>query len=327
MTSSNQKIFYPIINTKMKKLIYIIFVLSLVPSIYAQQTFELPHNYNDQFLRNPAATGLWNAMEVSAFYSKSFTNIERAPTVFFGALQYPLPGQNAAFGVAFTNESASLLSHSGLSGTFAYKLRGLAKKDDYLSLGIGTHLDFVRFNGLEAIVSNENDPNLGGSESGFGINFQAGFLYSSSDNIGQRNSDDLIFQVGAGASRLKRSVNIRSIYTFKDEMQLNAFGALILAQSNAMVIQSYLEALYETNGEFNLTLGGRATFAESFIAGISVDNQVAIGVELGFKMKAFGDGRSSVIVNFSVPFSEINNYANPGVGISYRHTFDLSGSW
>ena len=311
----------------MKKILYILFGLCLSSQIFAQQTFELPHNYNNQFLRNPAATGLWNAMEISAFYSKSFTNVDRAPTVFFGALQYPIAGQNAAFGVSFMNEKASLLSQSGLTGTFAYKLRGLAGKDDYLSLGIGTNLSFVRFNGLEAIVSNENDPNLGGTESGFGINFQAGFLYSSSDNIGERGSDDLIFQIGAGAARLKRSVNIRSIYTYRDEMQLNAFGSLIFSQSDDLVLRSYVEALYETNGNLNLTLGGRATFAQSFIAGVAIDNQVSLGIEVGYKLKAFGDGLSSVIVNFNVPFGEINNFANPGVGISYHHAFDLSGSW
>ncbi len=303
------------------------FVVLSFSAIFGQQSIEIPHNYNNQFLRNPAATGLWEDLEVSAFYTKAFTNIDNAPTTFFGAVQYPVPGQNAAFGVSLISEKASLLSTISLAGTFAYKLRGLLSNDDFLSMGIGMNLNYLGFDGSKAIVVDGNEPNLVGSESGFGINFQMGVLYSSSDNINKRGSDDFIYQIGTGLARVSRSVNIRSRYSFQEQTHLNGLLSIIYSTDASLIIRSYLEALYETSGQLNLTLGGRASLGESVILGGSFDSHLALGIEIGYRLKTFGDGYSTVVANFNIPFGQVSDFVNPGLGLSFHHSFDLNGGW
>lgn len=312
----------------MKNILYTLCFIALsAGTMCGQQSIEIPHNYNNQFLRNPAATGIWDELEVSAFYTKAFSNVDNAPTTFFGAMQYPVAGQNGAFGLSLISEKASLLSSTSLAATYAYKLRGLLNKDDFLSMGLGMNLNYFGFDGTRAIVVDGNEPNLGGQENGFGINFQAGVLYSTSNNINKRGGDDFIYQIGIGMARLDRSVNIRSLYTLQEQTQLNGFASVIYSADASLKIQSYIETLYETSGQLNMTLGGRATLAESIIIGASFDSHLALGVEIGYRMKAFGDVYSSVVANFNVPFGQVNDFVNPGIGLSYHHAFDLNGGW
>ncbi|MEE9437611.1 MAG: PorP/SprF family type IX secretion system membrane protein [Saprospiraceae bacterium] len=303
----------------------LIIIFVFASSTNAQQSIKLPHNFDNQFLRNPAATGLWNSLEVSGFYTKAFSNVDNAPTTLMGAVQYPISKQSGSFGVSIISEKASLLSNTSITGTYAYKLRGLFGNSDFLSLGMGTNLTYLGFNGTEAIVSDVDEPNLGGVESGFGINFQAGIFYSSSDNVGLRNSDDLIIQAGVGTSRINRAINIKSVYSYNEVMLINGYLGMIFSQDASLVINSYLESVYESSGQLNLTIGGRSTFSEAFIIGASFDSQLAMGIELGYKLKAFSDGLSSVIININVPFNDVSEYINPGVGISYHHKFDIVG--
>ena len=40
--------------------------------------------------------------------------------------------------------------------------------------------------------------------------------------------------------------------------------------------------------------------------------------------KSVDDNISSAIINFNIPFNDISDYINPGVGIRLRHQIDLS---
>ena len=177
----------------MKFIYQLIIILFAIDGATAQQSFEIPHNYNNQFLNNPAATGVWEKLDISAFYSNTFSNVENSPTIIVASAQYAAPKQNAAFGFNLNTEKAGLLHNTSISGSFAYKLRGLATKNDFLSLGLGIRANSLNFDGSNAIVSQLGEPNLGGSESGFGVNFSFGAFYTSSSiELGLRDSEDLI---------------------------------------------------------------------------------------------------------------------------------------
>lgn len=311
------------------KNIYLVIILTFSASaIFAQQSFEIPHNYDNQFINNPAATGIWERLDLSTFYSKTFTNVENAPTIIFGTAQYAVPNQNAAFGLNVFSEKAGLLRNTGVNGTFAYKLRAIANRKDFLSLGIGMRVSSIRFAGSEAIVSQVGEPNLGGDDTGFGINFQAGVFYSSSsEKIGYRGSDDVIFQGGVSISQVGRKTNFGTVYDFQEEYIMNGFISTIFAQNSEFILQSYLESTYGSSGGLNLVGGGRATLNEAIIIGASLDSHLALGLEFGFNFKSVNDNISTAIVNFNLPFNDISNYVNPGVGIMLKHQVDLSTGW
>ena len=313
----------------MKYILSLIFLLFVTTHTVAQQSFEIPHNYSNQFLNNPAATGVWEKLDISAFYSKTFTNVDKAPTILFGAVQYALPKQNAAFGVSINSETASLLSNTSVLGTFAYKLKGIANRNDFISLGIGLRVSSINFSGSDAIVSQLGEPNLGGDESGFGINFSAGAFYSSSSaEIEYRGSDDFIYQGGLSVSKIGQKTNFQNVNSFVDEYVINGFVSTIFAQHADFVVQSYAEAIYGSNSSLNVIGGVRTTLNNTVIIGGSLDANLALGIEFGFSLKSTNKSNvSSAIINFNIPFNDIAEYVNPGVGLSLRHLIDLSTGW
>jgi len=301
-----------------------IFVALGLNVISAQQGFQISHNYNNQFVQNPAATAIWDKTEISAYYSRAFNNVPNAPTDMFAGIQYAIPGQNAAVGASIISQSAGLTTLNNLSGSFSYKLKKLANRDDYLSFGLGLKINQLKIRGTEAIVIDNEDPNYGGIESGIGINFQGGVFYSSSNKIGGRNSADYIFQFGAGVNSIDRVNNLNSIYTYDEDLQINAFASMIMAGNLDMIVRGYVESILLNKDQLNLTLGLRSTFSESFIAGASFDKFKNLGLELGYIFSASSTGTTNATVQFGIPFNETRTFVQPGVGVSFLHTLENS---
>lgn len=317
---------YIILNYTIMKALTTTIIAFVALTISAQQSSILPHNYSDQFVYNPAATSLWGGTDVSGYYNQAFSNVSNAPTVLFAGMQYGLPGQSAAVGGYLLSESASLLSQNTLAGTFSYKLRGIG--DGYLSLGMGATLSMYNFNGNDALVIDQADPNLGGQESGMGINFQSGLVYSSAEQQSGRNAAPVIWQAGIGAARLNKGINIRQLYEYEQEMLLSAFASTIVDTGSDIVIKGYVQAQYEALRDMYVVAGGRTLISDSFLAGASVDTELNVGLQFGVLLKPRGGNSTSTLAaNFNLPFGPVATIANPGVGITFQHQIDEASGW
>jgi len=301
-------------------------ILIIAASITAQQSIDLPHNYDNQFINNAGATALHGGTEVSGYYNRSFNNVDNAPTTFMAGLQYELPEQSASIGGYLISEKASLLSQNTIAGTFAYKLRGIG--EGYISMGIGMNLSMYSFDGNDALVIHQADPNLGNNESGMGINFQAGAVYSTAEKVGGRNGSPIMVQLGVGAARLNRGINIKSLYQYNEEMLITGFASLLYSQGKELVFRAFVESQYEAFSQLNLNLGGRAVINETFLAGASIDNDLNLGVQLGIMLATAGsDAMSTLAFNFNLPMGDIVSYTNPGIGITLHHQIETASGW
>jgi len=256
----------------LKNTLSIIILVFVLPNlVVAQQNDDYKFNYENMFLRNPAALTSFDYLGSSVYYLKQFSGIENAPQDMFASFQSPIPYQNISVGIAIGSDRAGLLYQNKINLSASYKLNSVLRSSDYLA--IGTSFDITQFGikGDKIEVVNGNDPlSVLGLERALGFNVGAGVFYSSARSINYR-SKSKVFQAGLSALQaIPQKANFQNI-SYDENLYLNGVFLMIAPFGENSYWQPMLEVLYENSKLINLNLGARISFNNSFLVNYSFD--------------------------------------------------------
>jgi type IX secretion system PorP/SprF family membrane protein len=290
--------------------------------IYCQQNDELRFNFDNQYLRNPAAISIWNQTEIGLYYQNNFTAISNAPSTMFAGVQYAIPNQNVGVGLAVYNESAGVLSNTNFNLSSAYKILDLFNNGDYLSGGINLNFTRIGINGDKIRANNPLDPLIAsGLENAFSTNVGFGLFYNTLRVMDKRRPKPS-FQFGFSALKtLPQNVNLESL-SYSEQLYMNALIGNTLSLAEEMSLRSMLELQYENSVLINGMISSQLIIQNQVTIGLSFDKFNTVGFHLGYIIKnLFGDNSELALsANGNLPLGEIDNYINSGIafGMQYR---------
>jgi len=308
----------------MKNIILFLIIFFNITIVQAQQTDEMRFNFDNQFLRNPAALCAWNQTELGLYYQNNFTAISNAPVNMFAGLQFAVPNQNVSVGLAVYNENAGVINNTSINLSSSYKILNMFNNGDYLAGGIGVTFNRVGVNGDKIKATNTNDPLIAnGFESAFGTNLGFGVFYSSLRSMDPRSRRSS-FQFGlSGLKALPQNVNLTSL-SYKEQFYFGGLAAAIIPLSKDMSWRSQLELQYEGGKLFNGILSTEMRFVNLVHVGVSYDKFNTIGFLVGLTLSDLlvSDTELAFVVNGNMPLGELDTYVNPGIafGLQYRFT-------
>jgi len=303
--------------------IYIVLFCFLISSnIYSQQNDEIRFNFDNQYLRNPAAVSIWNQTEIGLYYQNNFTAISNAPSNMFAGVQYAIPNQNVGVGLAIYNESAGIISNTTINLSSAYKILDILKKGDYLSGGINLSFTRIGISGDKIRANNLFDPLIAsGFENAMSTNIGFGFYYNTLRVLDSRRPKPS-FQFGfSGIKALPQNVNLESL-SYKEQFYMNALVGNIIPLADELSLRSLLEFQYEGKNLVNGLVSTQLIIQKQISLGVSFDKFNTLGFQLGYILQnLFGDDTELALsANGNLPLGEIDNYINSGIafGIQYR---------
>lgn len=158
--------------------IIILIAMALVPSeVRAQYDAYFSHYFDMQTSYNPAATGLFNKLNITASYAMSMVGYEHSPQTAYISADMPFNALNTrnGVGVSFMNDSKGLFSRQQINAQYSYQRKF---GDGRLATGIQAGLLSESFDGSKLDVE-EDDPALSKSNiKGNAIDFAFGLHYS-----------------------------------------------------------------------------------------------------------------------------------------------------
>ncbi len=193
-----------------------ILLLSTI-GIKAQQNTNFNTYSYDLMQVNVAAMGS-SAFQANLNYRTQAIKLNNAPTLY-QLNAYMRLGDKQAVGIKVYQSSVHLTAFNNITGVYSYKLK--LNKEAYLNFGLGVSYYQVRFNAQDAIVTDEDDPNLENDGTALRSNnfdaevgtefkwkeFKAGLavnhLYNTDNNLGNISTNT------------PREVNFYASYNFK----------------------------------------------------------------------------------------------------------------
>jgi type IX secretion system PorP/SprF family membrane protein len=301
-------------------IIFFIFFAAVLPG-WAQQSDELRFNYENQYLRNPAALTIWNTLDAGAYYQQNFSAITNPPVTMFAGLQYPIPYQNFSVGGALYAEQAGVLRHLNINISTSYKLLDIFNHADYLALGASANFSELGVKGNEIIVTQSGDPLvIDDLEKANGINLGFGIFYNSMRVLDERRPSPG-FQIGiSGMKAVPQNINLPSI-SFQEKFYLFGVVAARLPVMDGLVIRPMVEVQYENKVLINGIAHLQLVYNDAFLVGASFDKFNALGFQFGYSFNNISPGTSSysVVVNTTIPLGQIDHFINNGIGIGFQY--------
>jgi type IX secretion system PorP/SprF family membrane protein len=305
----------------MKAFIIIIGFVFCSHWIHAQQNEEIRFNFDNQYLRNPAALSMWNTLDIGAYYQKNFSAIDRAPTLMFAGIQYPVPYQNFTIGGAVQREEAGLISSLNLNLSSSYKLLNVLNKADYLALGVDFHFTQIGINHADIIATDPGDVLIGDDiEKAMSVNVGFGVYYNSWRLLNKRHPKASV-QLGLSAIKaVPQNVNLQSL-SYGENLYVTGLVSARLPLTSLLVLRPMVDLMYENSALLNGIAHLQLLYDETFFVGASFDKFNALGFQLGFSLNSAGPGNSSYIItiNTSIPVGQLDQYINNGVGIGLQY--------
>ena len=304
----------------MKNIIAI--MIAFIPVLLnAQQNDEIRFNFENQFIRNPAAVSVWNTLDAGIYYQQNFSAITNPPVTMFAGLQYPLPFQNFSIGAGYYSESAGVLRHLNVNISSSYKLLNLFNNSDYLSLGAGVNFSELGVKGSEIIVTDGGDPlAIDELEKANSINVGFGLFYNSMRVLDERHPSTSI-QIGlSGMKAVPQSINLPSL-SYEENFYLFGMISARIPVGNGLVVRPMIETQFENRVLINGIGHLMVVYNDQFMIGASFDKLNAFGFQFGYSFNNISPGTSSysITVNTTIPLGQIDQFINNGIGIGFQY--------
>lgn len=139
------------------KLLLLIAVSAISPSIKAQLNPLAAQYYTNQYLINPAFAGSGQGLKLNGAYRKLWDNVDGAPLVQSLTADYGFA--KLGIGLTVNNESEGLQRQTRVVGSYAYHLK-LSEDNDQLHFGVSLGFMNQRLENAN-INGNPNDPMVG----------------------------------------------------------------------------------------------------------------------------------------------------------------------
>jgi type IX secretion system PorP/SprF family membrane protein len=139
----------------MKTKLYIVILLAITATSYAQQNAQYNQYIFNELVINPAYAGskeLWN---INGIYSSQWTGLNGAPATQTISIDGPVTPK-IGLGVHLINDHIGAQSQQGIFGSYAYRIR-LDEKYK-LSLGLAVGASYFTLDGTQLTSENTDDP-------------------------------------------------------------------------------------------------------------------------------------------------------------------------
>ncbi len=164
----------------MRKYIFLVFVILWGKSIWGQEHFITNLYVYDLFLMNPATAGGDKSCNlVNAYYQKQWFGMQDSPSTQLLSYQFGINNQLGS-GTYVYNDKNGYTSQIGLQQSFSYEIKLLDNRRQRSTFQFGLSLNVEQSKIDQTNFINDSqlyDPIIsGGSESGWGVNANAGFM-------------------------------------------------------------------------------------------------------------------------------------------------------
>ena len=160
--------------------IIILIAMALVPTkVRAQYDVYFSHYFDMQTSYNPAASGLFDKLNITASYAMSMVGFENSPKTAYVSADMPFNALNTrnGLGVTFMNDQKGLFSRQQISAQYSYQKKFASGR---LAIGIQAGLLSESFDGAKVDIEDTTDPAFSRSDvKGNSIDFAFGLHYKS----------------------------------------------------------------------------------------------------------------------------------------------------
>ena len=277
----------------MQKIILLSLILICTATVNAQQVQEGSLFRENQFISNPAMTGLSNWWEVNASYRQQWVGFNDAPRTLGVNGQFPVVGNNMSFGGMIGLDKVGPFQESKFALSYAYKIPVGIATNDRLIIGVMGSISEFQVRQDEVVASSMNDVFLPQeTSSNITPNASAGIFYTTN---GLDDFEETSFFVGVAANQL---INADvAVYgdgvdgNLKRSIHGNATTGVRIINGD-LAIEPSVWVNYAANNITNFNLGLRLEQYETFHAGLIYSSNQTLGLLTGMTVKNrfFKDG-------------------------------------
>jgi type IX secretion system PorP/SprF family membrane protein len=284
----------------MKNIILAIILCVCIYKVNAQQIPNASFIPATRAILNPAYTATGNDFQIDGFFRAQWLGFSGAPVSGFVAAQYPFLKQNMSAGGFIHFDNAGPVSKIGFQGNYAYKLKEVIGRRDFLQLGLSVNLYQYKFSGASQVVNEINDPYLTGTQSAFNPALGIGAYYQSTNREYKEN----MFFVGLSSSQV---FSTDLLINDADQSRVRHFHANVGGRFYSY--DSYIEPMVSANlvqpDIINVLYGLRYEKDETFWAGIGYESAGLAAFQGGVILTNLGedeDGtmRLGALANYGV---------------------------
>jgi type IX secretion system PorP/SprF family membrane protein len=249
---------------------------------------------------NPAVTAIGDNLLIDGFFRGQWLGFSGAPVSGYVGLQYPFKKQNMGAGGFIHFDNVGPVSKVGFQANYAYKLKELIGKRDFLQLGISANAQQYKFSGASQVVNEVNDPFLSGTQSALHPSFGLGVYYQST----MREYKENMFFVGLASTQIfSTDVLINSA----DQERVQHFHGNIGGRFYSF--DSYIEPMISANlvkpDIINVLYGLRYEKENSFWLGLGYESVGLAAFQGGVILTNLGDNgygnmRLGMLANYGV---------------------------
>lgn len=296
----------------MKKILIIIFFLSGISSLKAQQDILVSHYMFNQLLLNPAYAGSKEYMMATLLYRKQWVSFKGAPVTQVASLHAPLGLTNFGWGVQINHEKIGVTDRTDLYINAAYHLPLTSKLK--LSLGLRGGGGYYSYKNSDLIYWDVNDPAFAGDKvSKFLPNIGSGaYLHTDKFYIGISTPTIISYDP---EDNLSINLNDSGKTVFHQVRHYYATGGIALELNSDVVLKPSILVKHTPNApvevDYNLNvllgklfwIGGSYRTGDSFVAlfEIQLGKQLHLGYSYDFtftNVKNYSSGSHEIMLGY-----------------------------
>ena len=304
----------------MKRILYITMLFISYQS-FAQQIPYISQITEAASFWNPAATAENKKMNLDVFVRQQWLGFKGAPTTGFLNFQYPFVDSKMSAGGAIVFDKTGPINKIGLQLNYAYQVKDALGDDSQLSLGLSAGGHNYSFNSTNAIVTNEGDPLLGKSNSGFFPSVGVGFKFISDTR--EYKSDNAFYFGLAYQQAYQSNLLLQTLNQKRYSHIIFDFGTRIYNGDG--FVEPSLSVNYVKPELLNFQAGAKYEMRDRMWFGLGYSSVNDLNVQGGMIFNDFGNRdaklRVGVLANANIT-STIQDFG-PGLEFYLRYEFDM----
>jgi type IX secretion system PorP/SprF family membrane protein len=281
------------------KYLSILSFCAVVSHSWSQQLPIYSQFYWNDYVINPAATGMNEKPVIQAGVRNQWTGFQGAPATYTLGGHGMLPKQNMGLGgMIFIDDTGGALSQTGIMLNYSYRLK--LNEANHLSFGLSGSLNQYVYDGSDIQVQ-QADAALSANAKQLAPDVNFGLLYMFDNRVRVGFSVNQLLE-----SRLKNLNNYDPL-NIADNRLVRHYH--LTASYKAMVsekidIEPYTLVRATFINPIQFELGARGVFSDKYFAGLGYRYQDAFMLQLGMNVKQFAFGYS-----YDITTSKLRNYS------------------
>lgn len=288
------------------------FVLLLTTgSALAQQMPLSSQYYNNQFITNPALTGIKEDVNAFLTHRSQWTGVAGAPQTSYLTVDGPIQAKNIGLGLNLNSDVTDIMSRMGAFVNYSYRLK-LNDDDNNLFFGVAVGVINNRIDFSKVVVRDAQDPYLSmgtQSKTTFSADFGMAYKWKALEigaAVPQLFANKIKYDSKGGKDasyKLERSYqgSVKYVFDIVKEKQITVYPLIMVRYYENSAIQydgnlvldwkkiGWIGATYHSNNAVALSAGIR-------FKGLSVGYAYDLGIS---NVKSYVGGSSELLLGFT----------------------------